>query len=479
MADTSTNGTHEKLITISEALRTYAQLLNRVTMTRAGITFSGKRDLYETLGYRRDLRYEDYYERYLRGGIAARAIDAFPAATWRLPPVIREIGKDDETMASPFEAAWDALATRLRVWHQVARVDRLASIGHYAVLLLGLRGQTVWDTEAQRVRGPEDVLYLNAYSEDHATILRLVNDDTSPLFGRPHIYNIDFSRRLSNTMMFDATLRPSLGNQYGALVAVHASRVLHIAEHGIEDDIIGTPRLRAVWNYFDDLEKVAGGTAEMVWQDAKRRIILNLNSDATLNDPDALTAEVEEFTHELRNFLRVQGMEVTQLEGKIPDPSGNIDKLLDVIAGTIGMPKRKLVGSERGELASDQDEHNWATTIRERQQHHAEPLMLRALIDKLIALNALPVPRGGYTVEWPNLLAISEKERSEVALNWARTIATYAGTMTAAQDILPLEIFLEDILEFPKEQVARIMELLVEGLVPESEINTEGALSHA
>ena len=84
----STNGTHAApTITVSEALKTYAQLLSRVTMTRAGITFAGKRDLYETLGYRRDLRYEDYYERYLRGGIAARVIDAFPASTWRMIPI--------------------------------------------------------------------------------------------------------------------------------------------------------------------------------------------------------------------------------------------------------------------------------------------------------------------------------------------------------------------------------------------------------
>ena len=115
----STSGTSsatsgDTTITVSEALRTYAELFRRVTMTRAGITFAGKRDLYETLGYKRDLRYEDYKERYARGGIAARIIDAFPAATWRLPPLVREVGKPDETMPSAFETAWTTLATRLR-----------------------------------------------------------------------------------------------------------------------------------------------------------------------------------------------------------------------------------------------------------------------------------------------------------------------------------------------------------------------------
>lgn len=466
--DVATNGTHapEEMISISAALRTYAELFRRATMTRAGITFSGRRDLFETLGYKRDLRYEDYYARYKRGGLAKRIIDIFPAATWRLPPIVREKDNPDETQQTPFEAAWDAFALRLGLWQMCARLDRLASLGHYAVLVLGLRGQLEWSQEAQRVRSPEDVLYLNAYSQEHARLRELVNVETSPLFGRPANYRIDFARHTGSSPILDDDLRPLMGGNFGSQVVVHASRVLHVAEDGLEDDIFGTPGLEAVWNYLDDLEKLVGGTSEMTWQDAKRRIVLSLDPTAALSADAAtqLTAEVEEFTHELRNFLRVQGMNVTQLEGRVPDASANIATLTDLIAGTKGIPKRRLFGSERGDLASSQDENNWAASVRERQQQFAEPVILRPLIDRLIQLQALPVPSQGYLVEWPSLLITTEKERSEIALNWARTLATYAGSLGSPQEVLPLPIFLEEILEFPQDQAQRIMALLGEAL---------------
>ena len=467
MADmaVSANGTHSDTISMHQALSVYADLFRRLTTTRAGLTFGTKRDLYETLGYKRTLVYADYYERYLRGGIAARIIDAFPGATWRLAPLIHEVGKADERTASPFETAWTALVTRLRLWSHLARVDKLASIGHYAVLVLGLRGQTSWAAEAQRVQGQEDILYLQAFSEDYAKISSLVNVDTSPLFGRPAVYTVDFSRRMNERDLFPMYRKPSIAGVYGNSVPVHASRVIHVAENGPEDDIIGTPRLRAVWNYLDDLEKTVGGMGEMFWQDAKRRLVLALAADARMEqaDIDTLDTKVEEFVHEMRNVLKVQGMEVTQLEGKIPDASGVIDKQIDLIAGAIGIPKRLLIGSERGELASSQDEKNWLQgVIRDRQQTYVEPVCLRPFIDQCIALGALPVPQQGYVVEWPNLLALSQQEQASIAESWARALATYAGSMGSPQDILPLEIFLGDIMEFSATQVERIMELLAD-----------------
>ena len=201
----------------------------------------------------------------------------------------------------------------------------------------------------------------------------------------------------------------------------------------------------------------------MFWQDAKRRLVLALAKDAQMTkaDIDAMDTKVEEFIHELRNVLKVQGIDVTQLEGKIPDASGIIDKLVDLIAGTIGMPKRLLIGSERGELASDQDERNWLQgTIRDRQQQYAESICVRPFIDRCIALGVLPPPQQGYAIEWPSLLAITEKERASIALDWSRAIATYAGALVSPQEVFPLAIFLADIMEFSQEQVERIMELL-------------------
>jgi hypothetical protein len=243
---------------------------------------------------------------------------------------------------------------------------------------------------------------------------------------------------------------------------VHASRIIHVAEKGLQDSIIGTPRLRKVWNRLDDLDKFLGGSGEMYWQDAKRRIVAALHDDASMSEDELakLDDRIEEFIHELRNVLKVQGMDVTLLAGSIADPSNAIDKQIEIIAGALGVPKRKLVGSERGELASSQDENNMAALTMSRQQHFAEPTILRPFIDRLIQYQGLVRPVKGYSVAWPNLLSLSEKEQSEVALNYARAFQAYGGTLTPPEQILPVEVFLNDIIGFDKEQVQRIMDLL-------------------
>lgn len=468
------NGTGERTLTLN-SLRVFSSMLQRIAMTRAGITFTGKRDLYETLGYKRDLEYEDYRERYERGDISTRIINAFPAATWHNRPIIRERDSEGDASKSAFEAAWEKLTERIGVYYVFEQADRLASIGHFAVIVIGMRGQLDWKTQATRMRGEEDVLYLAAYSEEHATLRTLISNPASPLFGMPGSYDIDFSRSSSRNSLPE-DLRPALTG-FTAKTEVNSSRVIHIAEDGLEDRIVGTPRLRSPWNRLDDLDKVMGGSGEMFWKDAKRRLILALKENAQLENEDELTTEVEEFMHELRDFLRVQNMDVTSLQGNTPDPSKHADKLLDMVAGSVGIPKRMLVGSERGELASSQDENNWSQRIMERQKHHAEPVILRPFIDRLIELGALPKPANGYEVEWPNLCSATDKENAEIALTKSKAIKEYAGTNGSPEDYVPSEIFLKDIMGFSKEQIKRIeqiLDMMFKEDIEESRIAEEG-----
>ena len=455
---------HNGTLTTAEALQVYTQLVHRLSL-RHGVTFSGHRDLYEVLGYKPDLEYRDYYARYQRGGIAKPIIDAFAEDTWRALPSLREVGKPQEASASPFEATWEALTKRLKLWRVIRRLDRQARLGRFAVLLLGLRGQTDWKAEATPVRGPEDLLYLQAFSEEHCAILDLVSDASSPLFGTPRLYDIDFSRRHGEWQGAQGGTRPALGGAYSQLVIVHASRTTHVAEGGFEDDVMGTPGLEAPWNYLDDLDKEVGGTAEMVWKDAKRRLVAELREGAVLSPEDAelFSERIQQFMHQLMDVLQVQNIDVRQLEGKVPDASQSIDKKVELICGTIRMPKRRLLGTERGELASSEDEGNWlVNTIGGRQKNHGEEMILNPLIDKCIALRILPTPQEGYAWDWPPLLTETEQEKGDTALTWSRALQAYAGTGGSPQEILPLEIYLSDILGWETEQVERIMDLLGE-----------------
>jgi hypothetical protein len=115
-----------------------------------------------------------------------------------------------------------------------------------------------------------------------------------------------------------------------------------------------------------------------------------------------------------------------------------------IIAGTLGIPQRILFGSERGNQASSQDEVNWANKNIKRQTDYAEPVVVRAFIDRCISTLVLPKPRegdDGYTVEWEPLLTEDQGEKAQTASTYATAINTYASGQ--ASYVVPTQEFRE------------------------------------
>jgi hypothetical protein len=64
---------------------------------------------------------------------------------------------------------------------------------------------------------------------------------------------------------------------------------------------------------------------------------------------------------------------------------------------------RKLVGSERGELASSQDDENWWDAVADFRDEHCKPILKgngRGLYDRLITYGYLEPPEK-YEIKWP------------------------------------------------------------------------------
>lgn len=381
-------------------------LLTRTGLAAAlGQQFSGKRDLYATLGYKLNPTYQDYLAKYRRMHIARRIVDAPARATWRAAPDVRE-NEDPETLTD-FETAWAALQKRHRILHYLERADRLAGIGQYAVILLGVPGRI---EEPVTPGAAGKIEYLTVFSQEHAGIDTWNSDPTDPRYGRPETYSIDLSSDIQ-------------GFKGQGTRKVHWTRVLHIADDLLESEVYGTSRLEPVDTLFEDLAKLVGGSAEMFWQGAERGLHVNVDKDFTdfAGDTAAQTAlddKLDEYVHGLRRVIQTQGVEVTPLGGKTADPSNPANLILSLIAGTTGIPKRILLGSESAHLASTQDAFNWAQRIRERQQHFAEPNVLRPLIDRLVMFGALPEP-ATLEVHWPDVEALTPAEKASVALRAA------------------------------------------------------------
>lgn len=439
-------------------LNLMGELISRTEMAATmGYQYKGRRDVYQTLGYKKVIRYEDYYAKYKRQDIASRIIDAPVEFSWRRLPDITELeGEDTE-----FEKAARSLIKTNNLYTFLRRLDKLAGIGRYAVLVFGFDDVKNIEDFKNPVTRASNLVYLQPYSEINAIIeeQNLVKDTKDKRYGLPEFYSISFST-LGSTLKTEKRL-------------VHHSRVLHVADGLLEDSMYGEPRLQSVYNRLDNIELIAGGSAEMFWRGAKRDLILKKEADAQFDnsqqDLAQLETEIERYIHDYQDFLRVQGIDVSTLTPQVADPSNHISIQIDLIASAKGYPKRILMGSERGELASTQDETSWLSIMEDRRISFNESIILRPAIDKLIEVGVLPKPKTGeYSVDWPPLLSPSEEEKVSISKSKTEALAIYSNSI-GASEIIPPEIFLKKFLEFTDDEIDEINGLVDDMIVEEEE----------
>lgn len=415
---------------------------------QAGLQFGGDRDLWEALGYPQRLAYQDYRDWYDRGGIAKTIIDKPPETTWSERPDIvddAEVGEDESTdFEDDVEELFDAssntnLDRGLR--HYLERTDKLGRIGEYSVLFLGLADADSASALADPVdtsglSGLDDLLYVTPLGEGDATINDWVSDITDARNGLPETYKLDLAN----------------GDQTQTVV-VHHTRVVHVAEGILDDEVCGEPALRAVMNRLVDLEKVAGSSAEAYWMVSNPGLALSVDPQFADVPTEKMDEQIDEYEHNLRRVLKLYGTDAEQLESQDVNPEGVIDSLIKLIAGTIELPQRKLVGSERGELASSQDEANYLELISSRQTSYSEPVQLRPLLDRLIEFGIVAAPRAGtYTVEWPNLFQLTDLEQAQLLKTEMEAISQ-AAPMGEATELYPPDILRERLpLEVPEDE---------------------------
>ncbi len=413
--------------------RALSEILGRANFaSRAGKTFGGKRDLYEALGYPRALRPQDLRDRYDRGDIAARVVDAYPKATWRKGAQVVE--DEDPDIETAFEAEWLELFERLDVWSVFLRADTLANLGRYSVVLIGAEGNL--DEELPPMRSQEDVRFLAVFGEDDANVSQWERNPEDPRFGLPVTYTLQ--RRA------ESSSQPSF-----AKTSVHWSRVLHIAEGTLDDSVYGNPRLARVWNRLDDLDKVVGGGSEAYWKRVDQGMHINLDKslDIDTDDKKLLQDQVDEYINGLRRVLATKGVDINMLGSDVSAFSAQVTSIISIVSGATGIPQRILLGSERGELASTQDKSNWDERVQDRRDAFATPMIVRPFVDRLVGVGALPEP-AQYMIQWPQFADLNKIEQAKVAVDWSNLNKNQGEVVVTANEIrdqvLSLEPFEED-----------------------------------
>lgn len=408
---------------MADGMVTMSDLVSRLGLSNLlGRRFGGKRELYDEFGWPKTLTFDDFLAQFSRNGVARRIIDLPVEGVWNDPPSIVESGKaeDEET---EFERQFRAMADRLSLWNRFKWLDRMARLGEFSVLLLGFPGS---EDLSSRVGGVASLAFARVVRQDHVSIREVERDRSSPRFGLPVRYQLDLD----------------VDDRREQLV-VHHSRVIHVAEDPVDNLVTGTPALKPIFNFLLSLEMVIGSSGEMYWRSAfpGRALVADSTANLSTTSKKEMQDQIEEYEHGLRRFLRLQGVNVQTLGGSVSDPSSFVGVLLDVIAGSSGIPKRLLVGSERGDLASTQDKATLAAMVASRKMNHAEPMIVRPFIDKMIALGVLPAPRSRYEVDWPDSFNSSQKEKNETIEIAARALRTAFGPMT--ESIAPRRQILE------------------------------------
>src|SRR5215218_10158024 len=357
--------------------------------------FDEDRDVEEECRHPKVITTEMYQLMYDRSPIAARVVELFPLECWQVQPQVYE--DEDTAEKTEFENAWDSLSASMlgetnffqqeagsAIWNYLKRLDIQSGIGCYGLLLIGINdnlplnkpaagieefnsspsGQTLEGEEVTtEFTGPysfsvnEDttknrrLLYLRVVPESQVKVLQYEGNFTSPRFGKPVLYRITF---------FDPKGGVVEGNLKQVTKEVHWTRVIHVGEE--------MPRMQQVFDNLLDLRKLYGGSAEMYWQGAFPGVSFethpSLGSNVSVSREE-VKEEYEQYRNGLQRAMLLRGLIAKQLSPTVVDPTPQINVHLEAIAIRIGCPMRILKGSERGNLASEQDDDTWNDRIRE------------------------------------------------------------------------------------------------------------------
>lgn len=254
---------------------------------------------------------------------------------------------------------------------------------------------------------------------------------------------------------------------------VHWTRVIHLPVNPLWNEVNGQPLLQQTFNRLEDCEKVMAGSGEMYWRGAFPGLSVeshpNLGAEIPL-DLSALKDQMESYMNGLQRYLGSVGFGVKSLAPQVVKPNDHLDAMLTVIALRYGMPKRKLMGSERGELASSEDEGDWNDKISGIQNGFLTPFAIVPLFNRLINLGVLPVPPDGFSVYWPPLDAMGKKDKADIALKLTQALVAFIGGNGEAG--MPLRMFLVSILGLSSEEAEEAVEE-AEKIVAEQEAEAE------
>ena len=309
------------------------------------------------------------------------------------------------------------------------------------------------DTDGQYM-GPKyeprvNLNYIRVFPQAQAQITQYERDISSPRFGQPVMYLITFN---DPRMQHSGTGLPIASQN------VHWTRIIHIADNLTSSEVFGVERMRTVLNNLLSLKKLYPGSAEMYWRGAFPGYSLETNpqlgGDVSI-DEESTRNMMEDYTNGLQRFLLLMGMSAKSLAPQVVDPTPQINVQIEAICIKLGIPIRVFKGSERGELASSQDDEAWNDRLKKRQSQYITPRIIVPFVDRLINIGVLPKPKG-YSVSWEDLDSLNDSEKATNANTLTTALSAYISG--SCESLITPKDYLVHFMHFTDEQAESMIE---------------------
>ncbi len=365
--------------------------------------------------------YEATYSRTLGGQIVDKPVHD----TWR---EWFKVETEEGTGGDQLQREIEVFNRNLTTWQAFQLADRFACLDGYSLLYFGVNDNL---DPKEELGTFNEVKFLKVYRRGSVIEVKRDDNKKSSTYWDPTIFKIKVGE----------TDR-----------GVHASRLLIFSEDHLGDPLENSiPKLQRPYNYLQLLENLAWATGEAAFQRVVPPWHVKYDERPDNDVAEDIENQFDKFRTGGLQRISSSGVTIEPLTGSEKMvPVKDIEEILiDLIAGATNLPKRMIVGSSAGALASSEtDLKDYYAGIGARQENYAEPI-LREFYTLLQDNNILP--DGEFDLIWNPLFALTEKEQAEIWNEKAMAATQLAGI---GVQILGTETIVTDILGLSPEQVA-------------------------
>lgn len=434
-------------LTANQFRRVLGRVVNSVVQSR--LRMMGELDGYSGLdpigrnldaecGYPQDPGVSTFRRMYDRNDYANRVVNIWPDECWASRPMLYET---EDKRVTKFERAWRNLLKKIDVLHYMHRLDRLAGIGSYGVMLLGLSDGKKLSTPAPgfdlyrrlkaRPQRRVELVYLQTFAEDDVTIDSVDDREGSPRRGKPLYYVLNVN---NPTAVDQAAVKQ---------IRVHWSRVIHFADNCENNDTFGVPRQKPVLNRLLDLRKILGSSGEMFWKGGFPGFLATTQKDVdgSVADLESIREQVNDYLSGTQRVMGFDGMDVDPVVAQAIDPTPHVLCQVSAICAAGGYPVPVFLGRESGQLAGMENTAQWNKRVASRQELTVEPRVIRPVVNRFMDVGVLPEPPDReYFVSFKDLNTLGDKDKADVNLKQTQALMQYVTGKV--ESVVPLHQFL-------------------------------------